>query len=178
MNILKNVSAIFTDIYFHYKDLSKETVFERNIEEKTKSKNWRLNEIKQKEQKINNDLFKEYFKYQSPSNMYKKLNETVNTELNQMKVDNIRKILIKLQKIVDYETKDKTYKVEENEKIISIVNRILVFNQQNQQGKGLKILTPSQMLNRLPISLAQSKAKNNLEKLKNEIRQLLYSLNR
>ena len=48
----------------------------------------------------------------------------------------------------------------------------------NQQGKGLKILTPSQMLSRLPISLAQLKAGNNSEKLKNEIKQLLYSLHR
>ena len=48
----------------------------------------------------------------------------------------------------------------------------------NQQGKGLKILTPSQMLSRLPISLAQLKAGNNSEKLKNEIKQLLYSLYR
>ena len=48
----------------------------------------------------------------------------------------------------------------------------------NQQGKGLKILTPSQMLSRLPISLVQLKAGNNSEKLKNEIRQLLYSLYR
>ena len=46
----------------------------------------------------------------------------------------------------------------------------------NQQGKGLKILTPNQMLSRLPISLAQLKAGNNSEKLKNEMRQLLYSL--
>ena len=46
----------------------------------------------------------------------------------------------------------------------------------NQQGQGLKILTPNQMLSRLPISLAQVKAGNNSEKLKNEIRQLLYSL--
>ena len=44
------------------------------------------------------------------------------------------------------------------------------------QGKGQKILTPNQMLNRLPISLAQLNAGNNSEKLKNEIRQLLYSL--
>ena len=44
--------------------------------------------------------------------------------------------------------------------------------------KGLKILTPNQMLNRLPITLAQLKAGNNSEKLKNEIRQLLYSLYR
>ena len=48
----------------------------------------------------------------------------------------------------------------------------------NQQGKGLKILTPNQMLSRLPISLAQLKAENNSEKLKNEIRQLLYYLYR
>ena len=48
----------------------------------------------------------------------------------------------------------------------------------NQQGKGLKILTPNQMLSRLPITLAQLKAGNNSEKLKNEIRQLLYSLYR
>ena len=51
------------------------------------------------------------------------------------------------------------------------------FTQLNKLGQGLKILTPSQMLSRLPISLAQSKAGNNSEKLKNEIRQLLYYLN-
>ena len=44
------------------------------------------------------------------------------------------------------------------------------------QGKGLKVLTPNQMLSRLPISLAQLKAGNNSEKLRNEITQLLYSL--
>ena len=48
----------------------------------------------------------------------------------------------------------------------------------NQQGKEVKILTSDQMLSRLPISLAQLKAGNNSEKLKNEIRQLLYSLYR
>ena len=47
-----------------------------------------------------------------------------------------------------------------------------------QAAAGLKILTPSKMLNRLPISLAQLKAGNNSEKLENEIRQLLYSLYR
>ena len=52
------------------------------------------------------------------------------------------------------------------------------FDFNNVKGSGLKILTPSQMLSRLPISLAQLKAGNNSEKLKNEIRQLLYSLYR
>ena len=40
----------------------------------------------------------------------------------------------------------------------------------NQQGQRLKILTPDQMLSRLPITLAQLKAGNNSQKLKNEIR--------
>ena len=40
----------------------------------------------------------------------------------------------------------------------------------NQQGQGLKILTPDQMLSRLPITLAQLKAGNNSQKLINEIR--------
>ena len=51
-----------------------------------------------------------------------------------------------------------------------------VEKRRNQEGKGLKILTPDEMLSRLPISLAQLKAGNNSEKLKNEIRQLLYFL--
>ena len=71
---------------------------------------------------------------------------------------------------------NKTFKIEENEKIINIVERILYFNQLNQLRKGFRTLTPNQMLSRLPISLAQLKAGNNSEKLKNEIRQILYSL--
>ena len=47
-----------------------------------------------------------------------------------------------------------------------------------QEGTGLKILTPNQMLKRLPIALAQVKAGNNLESLLNEIRQIVYSLYR
>ena len=63
-------------------------------------------------------------------------------------------------------------------KILNIFNSILAFNEENQPAQGLKILTTNQMLCRLPISLARLKAENNSEKLKNEIRQLLYSLYR
>ena len=48
----------------------------------------------------------------------------------------------------------------------------------NKKGKGLKILTNKQMLNRFPILLAQIQAGNNSIKLKNQIRQILYSLYR
>ena len=45
-----------------------------------------------------------------------------------------------------------------------------------QEGTGIKILTPKQMLQRLPISLGQIKAGNNSQSLLNEIRQIVYSL--
>ena len=67
---------------------------------------------------------------------------------------------------------------EEPDKIVKIAEEILEFNKQNQEKQGLKILTPNQMLSRLPISSAQLKVGYNSEKLKNEIRQLLYSLQR
>ena len=50
--------------------------------------------------------------------------------------------------------------------------------EESQEGEGLKILTPNQMLKRLPIALAQVKAGNNSESLLNEIRQIVYSLYR
>ena len=46
----------------------------------------------------------------------------------------------------------------------------------NQQGQGIKILPPDQMLSRLPITLAQLIAGDDSQKSVNEIRQLLYSL--
>ena len=49
---------------------------------------------------------------------------------------------------------------------------------EKQKGQGLEILTPKQMITRLPILLAQLKEGKNLQKLKNEIRQLLYSFYR
>ena len=48
--------------------------------------------------------------------------------------------------------------------------------QDETTGTGLKILTPKQFLQRLPIALAQVKAGNNSESLLNEIRQIAYSL--
>ena len=69
--------------------------------------------------------------------------------------------------------------IKKSDKIVEIVEEIFDFNnKQNQIGKALKSLMPSQMLSRLPISLAQLKVGNNPEKLRNKIRQLLYSLYR
>ena len=68
---------------------------------------------------------------------------------------------------------------EPRQKMLKVFNYLRdIFNGQTE-GEGLKILTPNQVvLSRLPITLAQLKARNNSEKLKHEIRQLLYSLYR
>ena len=57
-----------------------------------------------------------------------------------------------------------------------ILNAFNKSKQNKTEGKGLKILTPKQMLQRLPIALVQVKPGNNLESLLNEIRQIVYSL--
>ena len=67
---------------------------------------------------------------------------------------------------------------DKKSKGINIVEYNLNFTLKKRKkvGKVLKILAPNQMLSRLPISLTQLKAGNNSEKLKNQIRRLLYSL--
>ena len=60
-----------------------------------------------------------------------------------------------MKKIIKNVSANRKFILEENEKIINIVERILYFNQPDQLGQGLKILRPNQMLSRLPISLAQ-----------------------
>ena len=109
--------------------------------------------------------------------MAKKLYETKNKNKNNELVEEIRNRWSNLKDGIKKMSEDEK-EIEQPDKILKIVEEILEFNKQNQSGKGLKILTPNQMLSRLPISLAQLKAGNNSEKLKNEIRQLLYSLYR
>ena len=109
--------------------------------------------------------------------MYKKLHEAEG-EWNEDQVYLIKKMLNKTKTTIKNVSEDRISMIEKNENIINIVKRIIYSNQLNQSGQSLKILTPNQMLSRLPISLAQLNAENNSEKLKSEIRQLLYSLYR
>ena len=110
--------------------------------------------------------------------MIKQLYEIKNRKKNNEIVNVIKRGLSDLKDKIKKMSEDEK-EIEKPDKILKIVEEILDFNnKQNQIGKGLKVLTPSQMLSRLPISLAQLKAGNNSEKLKNKIRQLLYSLYR
>ena len=74
-----------------------------------------------------------------------------------------------------YDSKQKNIDLlNDNSKIRS---EIIYKSKQNRtEDKGLKILTPKQILQRLPIALAQVKASNNSEILLNEIRQIVYFL--
>ena len=138
LNILNNVGAIFVNIYFHYKDVPKETEYERSIVERAKLKRQRLDDIKEKEKHINNDLFTYYFNYSSPNNMHSRFGD-VKGEMNENQVYLIKAALTKLKNIAKNVPKDKRFKIEENEKIIYIVKRILELNNENHLGKGLKI---------------------------------------
>ena len=64
----------------------------------------------------------------------------------------IKKMLNEMKKVIENVLEDRKFKIEENEKIINIVECILYFNQLEQSVKGLKLLTPNQMLSRLPIN--------------------------
>ena len=121
---------------------------------------------------INSKLFREYFEYSSPSDMYKNLNKTIGSEENKAQVNAIKDKLAKLIKEFKSSPTSDAKKIRSRNNMQEIVERILEFNQLNQSGQGLKILTPNQMLSRLPISLAQLKAGKNSGKLKNEIGQL------
>ena len=109
--------------------------------------------------------------------MFKRLSHA-SDERSKDQVKSINKTLTNIKNIVKNVPKDDPLKTEENKNVIYIVERILELNSKNQLGLGLKILSPNQMISRLPITLAQLKAGNNSEKLKNKIRQLLYSLYR
>ena len=90
-------------------------------------------------------------------------NEQLVNNINDKMID-LRNAIIKIE-------------VPENEnpnKIVDIAQNILDINKQ-QKGKGIKVLTPKQMLQRLPIALVQVKAGNRSENLPNAINQIIYS---
>ena len=72
--------------------------YEENVAERGKLRKQRLDEIKQKEQYISYNLFKEYFKYQSPSKMYNTLSDTKNTERHNIQVNLINSGMFNLKK--------------------------------------------------------------------------------
>ena len=150
-----------------------EEIQEKPITDANKFKEW----IDKKETDISNELFTKHFNCQRPSDMLNRLYKTNDINKNNKLVDVIISGLKDLKEEIK-EMSEKERKIENPDKIVKLVEEIFRFNKQKQEEQFIKILTPSQMFSRLPISLAQLEAGNNSEKLKNEIRQLLYSLYR
>ena len=133
--------------------------------------------INTKERDINDELVGKIFLVQDLRVLPEKLKKSKNDAVkNKIQVGLINSGLRDLKEEIE-DMSEQEKETENPNGIVDTVEKILEFNRQ-QQGQGIKILPPNQMLNRLPILLAQLNAGNNSEKLKNEIRQLLYPLYR
>ena len=146
-----------------------------------------------------NKLLYRYFKYKNINELMVAFNNTKTADTLDELFDKIVNKLTLLKKLIDTVSD-----ITEKERINNVINSIefvldyVVFHKNVSysysdsdskqdfsdprfsatKGIRLKIFMTNQMLSRLPITLAQLKAGNNSEKLKNEIRQLLYSLYR
>ena len=148
-------------------------------------KNKARNEFKKLKQKVTNDILRQdlikYFKkylfgedIESKEKYEEKIAERVKTRR-----DTQRTFAPSSPPKEDYsaETTEYLKYLEEHKKVQKKICDEYDSNGWSS-GSGFKILTNKQMLNRLPILLAQIQARNNSKKLKNETRQILYSLYR
>ena len=187
MDARKDIIGFFEKGTFPYKGNVFKTKEEESEEESEENKLEKIKDnfkkfikyIENESKGINYDLFKDYFDLVVPSALAKKLYEAKNKNKNNELVELIKVRWSNLKDVIEKMSEDEI-KTEKPDKILEIVKEILDFNKriQKQQGSRLKILTPDQMLSGLSISLAQLKVGNNSEKLKNEIRQILFCLYR
>ena len=100
---------------------------------------------------INYEFFKKYFHFLAPTVLAKKKYEKKDKKENSELVNVIKSGIIDLKDEIKKMSKEEIEN-EKPDKILKVVEEILKFNKQKQQGLGLKILTPNQMLSRLPIT--------------------------
>ena len=103
LNFLENLKSVFNGNYFHYKDepsKSESKSKSEDIAEETKLNRQRFDEIANKEEKIDPESLREYFKYSSQSDMYKNLRETIYSEENEARVNAIKDNLANLMELI------------------------------------------------------------------------------
>ena len=106
-----------------------------------------------KERGINTELVKRHFFFFFLGDVLKSFRKSkINSERNKIQVSIIKNGLRNLKEEITDMSKEQK-KIENLNEIIKLAEKFLEFNRQ-QQGQDLKILTPNQMLSRLPISLA------------------------
>ena len=125
-----------------------------------------MNEIVIDEKDLNDEIFWNYFKYQNRSFLAKDLITAKETK-NEQLVNNINNELLDLRSSI---IKKGNPENENPNKMLGIVEKIFDFNKQ-RKGEGTKISSSEQMLQELSIALAQVKAGN----LLNKIRQIINS---
>ena len=120
--------------------------------------------------KINNDITNRYHKDKNSTELL-----SIQSFLDDINNEHIENKKDAYKKIKDLKNNDELKDI-----VKELERAIFGYDYENEElsGSGLKILTNKQMLNRLPILLAQIQAGNNSTKLKNEARQILYSLYR
>ena len=136
---------------------------------------------------INPKIIKHYFGFNSLNEISKFLNEdsvdkaanvtTIDQALTNLKT-HIKKLSREGKQTAQLKLLANSVNKILNDAIDEAFNKVYNDAINEQQGQGLKILTPQQMITRLPILLAQLNGGNNSQKLKNEIRQIMYSLYR
>ena len=97
----------------HYKEVPKETIFERNVADRIKSRKQRLDIVNKNKENVNNLLFSDYFDYSNPDTMIKRLKD-VSDGKNKNMVESINKKLNKMKKIIKNVPENKTFKIEKN----------------------------------------------------------------
>ena len=126
--------------------------------------------INKEEMGISREFFQIYFSFQRPSEMLKFVCNTNDKKKSNDLTNVIKNGLSDLKNEIK-KMSENEIEIEKPDKTVDIIEEVLQFNRQNQEGPGLKILTHDQMLSILPITLAQLK-------LKNVTRQLMYPLYR
>ena len=80
--------------------------------------------VNKKKENINNEFFKEYFDYSNPDTMIKRLKDA-GDEKNKNMVKSIRKNLNKMKKFIKNVPENKTFKIEENKKLLILLKGFL-----------------------------------------------------
>ena len=138
LNVSDNIeSSIFDGVYLDYSH-KPEPEKEERFADTTKLRRQRATEIVKQNHAMSLDLFRKYYGYLSPSNMYRVLNDTKDAERNTAWVDLIRCTLVSLKGVTENIPINEEDRIKENAKVMDIVELILHFNEEINKGKTWK----------------------------------------
>ena len=121
LNVLKNLQSVFTGVYLNYSDKPPES--EESIAERTKLRRQRSDETAKKEKMIDPKLFREYFEYLSPSDIYKNLNKATSSgKKSKPQVNTMKDRLLNLMEEFKSNPTSDARKIKNRYNVLTIVN--------------------------------------------------------